>query len=121
MCIGKTLDRVIKEDRGLLTCLLSMHQLHICDPHQAGHSRSPPLHCVFTDPCSFRRYASLLEATMEHMPHVCPIEPSELLDFCTESGYTYRLESQGSLLIPPDYNVGMTDWERSIRLRYAGA
>lgn len=56
---------------------------------------------------------------MEHMPHVCPIEPSELLDFCTESGYTYRLESQGSLLIPPDYNVGMTDWERSMRLRYA--
>lgn len=54
---------------------------------------------------------------MEHMPHVCPIEPSELVDFCTESGYTYRLESQGSLLIPPDYNVGMTDWERSIRLR----
>lgn len=63
------------------------------------------------------RYAGLLEATMEHMPHVCPIEPAELVDFCTDSGYTYRLESQGSLLIPPDYNVGVTDWERSIRLR----
>ena len=55
---------------------------------------------------------------MEHMPHVCPIEPAELVDFCTDSGYTYRLESQGSLLIPPDYNVGVTDWERSIRLRW---
>ncbi|GFH22343.1 uncharacterized protein HaLaN_19795, partial [Haematococcus lacustris] len=28
-----------------------------------------------------------------------------------------RLEPQGSLLIPPDFNVGVTDWERSMRLR----
>ncbi len=63
------------------------------------------------------RYASLLEATMEHAPSVTAIEPAELMEFCAEAGYTYRLESHGSLLIPPDYNVGMTDWERSMRLR----
>lgn len=63
------------------------------------------------------RYAGLLEATMDHVPSVCPIEPAELLDFCTDSGYSYRVEAQGSLLIPPDYYVGMTDWERSLRLR----
>ena len=65
------------------------------------------------------RYAGLLEATMDHVPSVCPIEPAELLDFCTDSGYSYRVEAQGSLLIPPDYYVGMTDWERSLRLRYS--
>jgi hypothetical protein len=27
------------------------------------------------------------------------------------------MEPRGSLLIPPDYNVGVTDWERSMRLR----
>lgn len=63
------------------------------------------------------RYAGLLEATMDHVPSVCPIEPVELLDFCTDSGYSYRVEAQGSLLIPPDYYVGVTDWERSMRLR----
>jgi len=65
------------------------------------------------------RYAGLLEATMDHVPSVCPLEPVELLDFCTDSGYSYRVEAQGSLLIPPDYYVGITDWERSLRLRCA--
>ena len=32
-------------------------------------------------------------------------------------GYQCRLEPRGSLLIPPDFNVGLTDWERSKRLR----
>jgi hypothetical protein len=132
-----------------------------------------------------QRYAGLLEATMEHVPNVCSIPPQELLDFCTDAGYScrcaallsplcaipavfatcawqrrhlaaawhavrdgsagrwclqwlyhcihivrpaadmscgpapphHRLEPQGSLLIPPDYNVGMTDWERSLRLK----
>lgn len=27
------------------------------------------------------------------------------------------MEPAGSLLIPPDFNVGVTDWERSMRLR----
>lgn len=63
------------------------------------------------------RYAALLEATMDHTPSVCPIDPQELLEFCLESGYSCRLEAGGSSLIPPDYNVGVTDWERSLRLR----
>ena len=65
----------------------------------------------------FCRYAGLLEATMEHVPSVCPIEPHELLEFCVNSGYKCRMEARGTLLIPPDYNVGLTDWERSVRLR----
>jgi hypothetical protein len=63
------------------------------------------------------RYSSLLEATMEHSPHVCSISPTELMAFCSDSGYRCRLELEGSLLMPPDYNVHITDWERSLRLR----
>lgn len=69
--------------------------------------------------CNGGRYAGLLEATMEHVPHVSPINVQELLDFCEDSGYKCRLEPRGTLLLPPDYNVGMTDWERSLRLRWA--
>ncbi len=54
---------------------------------------------------------------MVHKPHVCPITPQELLEFCREAGYSCRLEPRGTLLIPPDHNVGLTDWERSLRLR----
>ena len=64
------------------------------------------------------RYAGLLEAAMSrHVPKVGPIDSKELLDFCADSGYNCRLEPSGTLLMPPEYNVGMTDWERSIRLR----
>lgn len=58
---------------------------------------------------------------MEHVPHVSPINVQELLDFCEDSGYKCRLEPRGTLLLPPDYNIGMTDWERSLRLRCARA
>jgi hypothetical protein len=54
---------------------------------------------------------------MEHCPHVCSIPPTELMAFCSDSGYRCRLELEGSLLMPPDYNVHITDWERSLRLR----
>jgi hypothetical protein len=64
-----------------------------------------------------QRYSTLLEATMDHEPTVWPIEWGELLEFCNTSGYRCRLEPAGSLLIPPDYNVGTTDWEKSLKLR----
>ncbi len=63
------------------------------------------------------RYCTLLQATMPHVPNVMPIEPKELLEFCSDAGYNCRLEPRGSWFTPPDYNVGMTDWERSLRLR----
>ncbi|KAK9838318.1 hypothetical protein WJX81_004326 [Elliptochloris bilobata] len=72
---------------------------------------------AFEDDDDAVRYAGLLEATMVHKPHVCPITPQELLEFCREAGYSCRLEPRGTLLIPPDHNVGLTDWERSLRLR----
>ena len=58
---------------------------------------------------------------MDHEPTVWHIEWGELLEFCSSAGYRCRLEPAGSLLIPPDYNVGMTDWEKSLKLRKGGA
>jgi len=63
------------------------------------------------------RYAGRLEAAMAHAPAVCGISPGELLDFCADAGYAARLEPAGSPLAPPACNVGLTDWERSVRLR----
>eukprot|EP00891_Asterochloris_glomerata_P005461 jgi/Astpho2/5461/Aster-08000 len=63
------------------------------------------------------RYATLLEATMSHKPDVVPISPAELREFCEDHGYNCRLEAAGTHFIPPDYNVSVTDWERSLRLR----
>jgi hypothetical protein len=54
---------------------------------------------------------------MTHQPNVCSIPVRELLGFCKGCGYRCRLEQRGSLLFPPDYNVTVTDWERSMRLR----
>ena len=72
---------------------------------------------AFEDAEDAQRYAGLLEATMEHPSSVVPINPSELLEFCRASGYHCRLERPGSQFMPPYYNVDVTDWERSLRLR----
>jgi hypothetical protein len=47
-----------------------------------------------------------------------PIDPTELQDFCVDSGYNVRLERSGTFFTPPSFNVHMTDWERAARLRY---
>lgn len=63
------------------------------------------------------RFAGLLEATMTHHPSVHTIRPKDLVKFCIDSGYACRLELKGSMMMPPEFNVGITDWERSLRLR----
>lgn len=63
------------------------------------------------------RFAALLEATMTHVPSVHTIRPIDLIKFCEDSGYSCRLEQEGSMMMPPEFNVGITDWERSMRLR----
>lgn len=72
---------------------------------------------AFEDAEDAQRYAALLEAAMDHPASVVPISPSELLEFCKANGYHCRLEEPGSPIMPPYYNVDVTDWERSLRLR----
>ena len=64
------------------------------------------------------RYSSQLQHSMHHQPSVVPINPCELLTFCNEAGYRCKLEEAGTKLTPPSFNVGITDWERSLRQRY---
>lgn len=63
------------------------------------------------------RFSGLLEASMPHVSTVHTIRSSELIQFCSNSGYECRLELDGSTLMPPEFNVGITDWERSMKLR----
>jgi len=63
------------------------------------------------------RFSGLLEASMPHVSTVHTIKSSELIQFCCNSGYDCRLELEGSTLMPPEFNVGITDWERSMKLR----
>ena len=56
---------------------------------------------------------------MSHAPVVSAIQVPELLEFCRDAGHQVRLESRGTLLIPPPCVLSVTDWERSLRLRYA--
>lgn len=65
------------------------------------------------------RYASQLEAAGmdKHVPSVSAIDSVELLDFCSDAGYDARLEARNTGLLPPECSVGLTDWERSARLR----
>ena len=45
------------------------------------------------------------------IPSLPPFAPMHI------RGYQCRLEPRGTLLVPSDFNVGLTDWERSRKLR----
>ena len=53
-----------------------------------------------------------------HRPTVWVLRPWALAAFCHERGYYCRLEGAGSRLVPPMARMGMTDWERALRLRW---
>lgn len=72
---------------------------------------------AFIDEDDALRYSTQLEATMDHSPTVFPIDWSELVNFCYGAGYKCRTEARGTLLMPPDHNVGLTDWEKALHLR----
>lgn len=72
---------------------------------------------VFESQADAERYASMLEVMMTHTPHVCSIGAEDLVDFCVERGYRCRMEQSGTVLVPPDFSVKVTDWERSKKLR----
>lgn len=72
---------------------------------------------AFIDEDDALRYATQLEASMDHSPTVFPIDWSELVNFCYGAGYKCRTEARGTLLMPPDHNVGLTDWEKALHLR----
>ena len=86
-----------------------------------SHSQDTGLHhetiICFESSEDAARFSGLLEASMPHVSTVHTIKSSELIQFCSNSGYDCRLELEGSTLMPPEFNVGITDWERSMKLR----
>ena len=63
------------------------------------------------------RFATLLEASLYHVPSVYATSWGDITDWCTENNTRCRLEPSGSLLMPPDANVAVTDWERALSLQ----
>lgn len=72
---------------------------------------------AFEEEVDALRFATLLEASLEHVPSVFPTSWGEITDWCEENNTRCRLEPGGSLLIPPESNVTMTDWERALALQ----
>mmetsp|Transcript_68668 Transcript_68668/g.217182 ORF Transcript_68668/g.217182 Transcript_68668/m.217182 type:complete len:345 (-) Transcript_68668:1991-3025(-) len=72
---------------------------------------------AFEDPDDAKRYSVLLEAQMEHCPEVEGMPPDDLIEFCMDSGYNCRVMPAGSLIMPSENTVEVTDWERAMRLR----
>lgn len=72
---------------------------------------------VFEDKSDAVQYAIRLDTDWTFDPHVCSTSIDEILAFCSEAGYAYRLEGRGTALTPPVQNVQLTDWERYLRLK----
>lgn len=64
------------------------------------------------------RFATLLEAVIPYVPTIFPISWGDITQWCEENDTRLRLESSGSLLIPPETSIaGDSDWERALRLQ----
>lgn len=72
---------------------------------------------AFESEVDAQRFATLLEATMFHKPSVFSLSWADVTEWCNETNTRCRLEAAGSLLIPPEANVGVTDWERALALQ----
>lgn len=72
---------------------------------------------AFASEVDAQRFATLLEASLRHQPAVYSTSWSDIREWCSENNAKCRLEQEGSLLIPPESNVSVTDWERALALQ----
>lgn len=72
---------------------------------------------AFENEIDAQRFATLLEASLRHQPAVYSTSWSDITEWCSENNARCRMESSGSLLIPPESNVSVTDWERALALQ----
>lgn len=72
---------------------------------------------AFEEEVDAQRFATFLEASLYFVPSIMPISWGDMTDWCNENNARCRLEPRGSLLIPPEAHVGVTDWERSMALQ----
>ncbi len=72
---------------------------------------------AFEDIVDAERFATLLEASLRHQPAVYSTTWGDITDWSKENAARCRLEPPGSLLLPPESNVSVTDWERALALQ----
>lgn len=72
---------------------------------------------AFSTEVDAQRFATLLEASLRHHPAVYSTSWVDITEWCEENNARCRLEPSGSLLIPPESNVSVTDWERALALQ----
>jgi hypothetical protein len=72
---------------------------------------------AFANEVDAQRFATLLEASLKHHPAVYSTSWGDITEWCEENNAKCRLEPSGSLLIPPESNVSVTDWERALALQ----
>jgi hypothetical protein len=57
------------------------------------------------------RFALMLEAQDFPTPTVEGLEQDEIEEFCRDADYDCQLVEEGMLALPPDANLGETDWQ----------
>jgi hypothetical protein len=72
---------------------------------------------AFEDELDAQRFATLLEASLRHQPAVYSTSWGDITEWSKENAARCRLEPSGSLLLPPESNVSVTDWERALALQ----
>lgn len=72
---------------------------------------------AFEDIVDAERFATLLEASLRHQPAVYSTTWGDITEWSKENAARCRLEPPGSLLLPPESNVSVTDWERALALQ----
>jgi hypothetical protein len=94
-----------------------IYTLRTVDNGRDGESFNVDTVVAFKTEVDAQRFATLLEASLKHQPAVYSTSWADIKEWCTENNARFRLEPAGSLLIPPESNVSITDWERALALQ----
>lgn len=57
------------------------------------------------------RYGLMLEAQDFASPSIEALESEEIEEFCQDAGYTCKIVPEGTLTVPLETNVEVTDWQ----------
>lgn len=94
-----------------------IYTLRTVDNGRDGEAFNVDTVVAFKTEVDAQRFATLLEASLKHQPAVYSTSWADIKEWCTENNARFRLEPAGSLLIPPESNVSITDWERALALQ----
>eukprot|EP00890_Picochlorum_soloecismus_P001999 jgi/Picsp_1/27/NSC_00027-R1_hypothetical protein CHLNCDRAFT_56897 [Chlorella variabilis] len=94
-----------------------IYTLRTVDSGRDGEPLNVDTVVAFKTEVDAQRFATLLEASLRHQPAVYSTSWADIKEWCTENNARFRLEPAGSLLIPPESNVSITDWERALALQ----